>query len=112
MPSILRLHKEAVWLKNFLAKQEVVSNMSEPVQLHCDNTRAIANSKEPCSHKRGKHIERKYHHIREIVRRGNVAVMKISTLDNIADPMANGLPERVFIKHIEGMGLRNMPPLL
>ena len=86
--------------------------MNEPVQLHCDNTGAIANSKEPRRHKRGKHIERKYHLIREIVRRGDVAVMKISTLDNIADPMTKGLSEHVFVKHVEGMGLRYMPYLL
>ena len=49
--------KEAVWLKNFLAELEVVPKMNEPMQLHCDNTGAIANSKEPRSHKRGKHIE-------------------------------------------------------
>ena len=104
--------KEAVWLKNFLAELEVVPRMNEPVQLHCDNIGAISNSKEPRSHKRGKHIERKYHLIREIVRRGDVAVMKISTLDNIADPMNKGLHERVFMKHIEGMGLRRMPHLL
>lgn len=104
--------KEAVWLKNFLAELEVVPKMNEPVQLHCDNTGAIANSKEPRSHKRGKHIERKYHLIREIVRRGDVAVMKISTLDNIADPMTKGLSEHVFMKHVGGMGLRYMPYLL
>ena len=104
--------KEAVWLKNFLAELEVVPKMNEPVKLHCDNTGAIENSKEPRSHKRGKHIERKYHLIREIVRRGDVAVMKISTLDNITDPMTKGLSEHVFMKHVGGMGLRYMPYLL
>ena len=70
------------------------------------------NSKEPHSHKRGKHIERKYHLIREIVRRRDVAVMKISTLDNIADPMTKGLSEHVFMKHVGEMGLRYLSYLL
>ena len=59
--------KEAVWLRKFLNDLEVVPNMYFPITLYCDNSGAIANSKEPRSHKRGKHIERKYHLIREIV---------------------------------------------
>ncbi|KAA0067819.1 gag/pol protein [Cucumis melo var. makuwa] len=57
--------KEAVWLKKFLTDLEVVPNMHLPITLYCDNSGAVANSREPRSHKRGKHIERKYHHIRE-----------------------------------------------
>ena len=56
----LEVAKEAVWLKNFLSNLEVVPNMDGPITLYCDNSSAMANSKEPCSHKRGKHI-RKYH---------------------------------------------------
>ena len=59
--------KEAVWLKNFLMDLEVVPFERSAITLYCDNSGAIANSKEPRSHKRGKHIERKYHLIREIV---------------------------------------------
>ncbi|KAA0046465.1 gag/pol protein [Cucumis melo var. makuwa] len=46
----------------------------------------VANSKEPRSHKRGKHIERKYHLIRKIVQRGDALVTKIASEHNIADP--------------------------
>ena len=56
--------KEAVWLKKFITDLEVVPNIDKPIVLYCDNSRAVANSKEPRSHKRGKHIERKYHLIR------------------------------------------------
>ncbi|KAA0049916.1 gag/pol protein [Cucumis melo var. makuwa] len=58
---------EAVWLRKFLHDLEVVPNMNFPITLYCDNSGTVANSKEPHSHKRGKHIERKYHLIREIV---------------------------------------------
>ncbi|KAL0534572.1 hypothetical protein IC582_028863 [Cucumis melo] len=49
--------KEAVWHKKFLIDLEVVSNMHLPITLYCDNNSEIANSREPRSHKRGKHIE-------------------------------------------------------
>ena len=44
------------------------------ITLYCDKSRAIANAKELRSHKRGKHIERKYHLIREKVSRGDTVV--------------------------------------
>ncbi|TYK23852.1 gag/pol protein [Cucumis melo var. makuwa] len=76
--------KEAVWLKMFLTDLEVVPNMLLPIILYCDNSGAVANSREPRSHKRGKHIERKYHLIRKIVHRGDVTVTKISSEQNMA----------------------------
>ena len=104
--------KEAVWLKNFLSDLEVVPNMDKPITLYCDNSGAVANSREPRSHKRGKHIERKYHLIREIVNRGDVIVTKIPTLDNLADPFTKTLSEKLFFKHIEEMSLKEMPHLI
>ena len=58
--------KESVWLKNYYTDLEVVPNIEKPLVLYCDNSGAVAKSKEQRSHKRGKHIERKYHLIREI----------------------------------------------
>ena len=86
--------------------------MDKPLTLYCDNSRAVTNSKEPRSYKRGKHIERKYHLIREIVHRGDVNVVKIALKDNLVDPFTETLPERIFNKHLLGMGLRDMSHLL
>ena len=66
--------KEAVWLRKFLRDLEVVPDADRPLALYCDNSGAVAKLKEPRSHKRSKHIERKYHLIREIVHRGNIEV--------------------------------------
>ena len=104
--------KESVWLKKFYTDMEVLPNMGKPLVLYCDNSGAVANSKEPRSHKRGKHIERKYHLIQEIVHRGDVAVMKIVSEQNLVDPFTKTLPERVFAVHLEGLGLREMSRLL
>ena len=104
--------KEAVWLRKFLMDLEVVPEAEQPMTLFCDNSRAVANSKEPRSHKRSKHIERKYHLIRDIVERGDVEVKKISTHDNIADPMTKTLNIKVFEKHLEGLGIKDCSSLL
>ena len=54
--------KEAVWLKNFLMDLEVVAFEHSAITLYYDNSGAVANSKEPRSHKRGKHIEEVPYH--------------------------------------------------
>ena len=98
--------KEAVWLKNFLMNLEVVPIAQSFITLYCDNSGAVTNAKEPRSHKRGKHIERKYHLIHEIVNRGDVVVSQIASEDNLADPFTKGLSQKVFDQHVEGMGVR------
>ncbi|KAA0031663.1 retrovirus-related pol polyprotein from transposon tnt 1-94 [Cucumis melo var. makuwa] len=100
--------KEAVWLRKFLHDLEVVPNMNLPITLYCDNSGTVANSKEPCSHKREKHIEGKYHLIQEIVQRGDVIVTKIVSEHNITDPFMKTLTAKVFEGYLESFGLRDM----
>ena len=57
--------REAVWLRKFLQDLEVVPAVTAPLKLFCDNSGAVAQSKESRNHKKQKHIERKYHLIRE-----------------------------------------------
>ena len=53
--------KEAVWLKKFLSDLGVVRMEQVPITLFCDNSGAVAQSKDLRNHKKVKHIERKYH---------------------------------------------------
>ena len=84
--------KEAVWLKKFLSDLGVVRIEQVPITLFCENNRAVAQSKDPRNHKKGKHIERKYHIIQDIVARGDVVVAKIDNTSNLADPFTKTLP--------------------
>ena len=67
------------------------------ITLYCDNSGVVANSKEPRSHKRRKHTERKYHLIWEIVHRGDAKVSQIASEDNLADPFTKGLTQTSLI---------------
>ena len=49
------------------------------------------------SHKRGKHIEKNYHLIREIVNKGDAKVSQIASEDNLIDPITKGLTQRSLI---------------
>ena len=86
--------------------------MHEPIRLYCDNSGAMAIAKESRNHRKGKHIERKFHLVREIVSRGDVSVEKIASANNIADPFTKTLPAGSFERHLENMGLRDMSHLL
>ena len=88
--------KEVVWLHNFLMDLEVIPNLKQLVFVFCDNSGAVANSKEPRSYQRGKYIKRKFHLIREIVERGDVTMCKIKLEDNLADPFTKTLSSRRF----------------
>ena len=98
--------KEAIWLKKFLSDLGVVRIEQVPITLFCDNSGAIAQSKDPTNHKKGKHIERKYHIIRDIIARGDVVVAKIESVNNLANPFTKALPQRTSESHLEGMGVR------
>ena len=94
--------KKAVWVRKFLFDLEVIPDIAQPITLYCDNNGAVANAKEPRSHKNSKHIKRRYHLICGIVARGDVEVTKISTHENIAAPFSKALSIKVFEKHLEG----------
>ena len=92
----LEAAKDVVWLKNFLMDLKVVPSVQSAITLYCDNSRAIANSKKPRSHKRGRNIKRKYHLIQEIVNRGDAKVSQIASENNLADPFTKGLTQKIF----------------
>ena len=77
-----------------------------PITLYYDNSWAMAQSEEPRNHQKGKHVERKYHIIRDIVQRGDLTVTKIATADNLADPFTKALPQKAFERHLDSLGLR------
>jgi Reverse transcriptase (RNA-dependent DNA polymerase)/Integrase core domain len=97
--------KEAVWIRKFTAGLGVIKNPSNPVNLFCDNTGAIAQAKEPRSHNKSKHVLRRYHLIREILNRGDVKITYIATDDNIADPLTKALALPKHERHVKSMGI-------
>ncbi|KAL3523497.1 hypothetical protein ACH5RR_016331 [Cinchona calisaya] len=100
--------KEAVWIRKFVTELGVVPSITNPVDIYCDNNGAIAQAKEPRSHQRSKHIQRRYHLIREIIERGDVKICKVPSDDNIADPLTKPLTQPKHDRHVRSIGLRHM----
>ena len=66
--------KEMVWLQNFLFELGKGRNNSV---LHSDSQSTIHLAKNPAFHSRTKHVELKYHYIRELLEKGTLQLVKI-----------------------------------
>ena len=61
--------QQALWLRNLIS--EIRNEKPKAVALYVDNNSAIALMKNPVFHGRSKHIDIKYHFIRQCVERGH-----------------------------------------
>jgi hypothetical protein len=64
--------KEACWLRSFLT--EIGRDMSRPIEFRCDNQATIAICHDNKFHGRTKHIDIRYHYVREAVDAGRVTI--------------------------------------
>lgn len=87
--------RELVWLKRLLAELDEHLGSNQPV-LFVDNESAVKFIKNPVQHKRTKHIEVKYHYIREMFAKKIFNVKGISTHDQLADIFTKALPKARF----------------
>ena len=81
--------QEALWLRMLLADLGV--DIVKPISLKEDNQAAIAFSKNPGDHKRSKHIDIRYHFVREKVASGEFTLDYISTDRQLADIFTKAL---------------------
>jgi hypothetical protein len=100
---------EIVWLHKFIIEIGVFSSMGDPVDILCDNTTTIANTKELRAHSVVKHILQHYQVIIDYVKDGKVRVCKVHTDLNLADPLTKPLPRENFDPHRHSMGVRALP---
>ena len=68
----------------------------DKVPLWCDNESAIKISLNPVQHFKTKHIEIRYHFIRDHIRRGEIELNYVNTHDNLADIFTKPLDEARF----------------
>lgn len=93
--------QEAIWLRKILDK--LGWPQKAPTTLLEDNQSAIALTKNSAFHPRTKHINLRYHFIREARERGDVLVRYIPTAEMTI--MTKGLPRILHQRHVEGLGL-------
>ena len=57
----------------------------DAICIYCNNQSCVKLSENPVFHDKSKHIEIKYHYIRDMVQRGAVKLQYVATEEHIAD---------------------------
>ena len=76
--------------------------------LKVDNKSAIDLSKNPVHYGRSKHIDTKFHYIRECVDGGKIVLEQISTQDQLADILTKLLGREKFTELCNRIGVVNI----
>ena len=81
---------EAMWLRGFLS--DLGYEQKKPTVIYGDNEGAVALTKNDCYHARTKHIDIRYHYVRERVEENSVKVESLRTDAMVADMLTKGVP--------------------
>ena len=100
--------QEGVWIQGLIS--EIIPNSDgnkEILHIYEDNQSCIKMTKNPVNHGRAKHIDIKYHHIRDEVAKGNIKILYKETKNMLADVLTKGIPGPRFTELVSKIGLHN-----
>ena len=97
---------QAVWLSRLVA--ELLGTTPSKVKLMVDNKSAIALSKNPVHHDRSKHIDTKFHYIRECIEEGKIDVAHVGTDGQLADIFTKALGRVKFVEMRQKLGVLDL----
>ncbi|KAJ9542160.1 hypothetical protein OSB04_028666 [Centaurea solstitialis] len=95
---------QVLWMRNQLL--DYGFQLSK-IPIFCDNTSAIAIASNPVLHSKTKHIEIRYHFIRDHVMNGDVELHFIPTEYHLANLFTKHLDEKRFNQLISELGMLN-----
>ena len=93
--------EEAIAIRYYLRSMGV--HVTKPTVIYGDNLSAIKNTTDPGSPLKKKYLALAYHFCREHYSTQEVAIRKIDTKDNFADPFTKGLVSYEFHGHFNSM---------
>eukprot|EP00253_Pinus_taeda_P011002 PITA_11002 len=85
---------QAVWMRRML--RSLSQEQAKATVIFCDNSSAIALSKNSMFHKRTKHIDTRFHYIRELVNNGEIILEHCSTQEQVADILTKPTHQKSF----------------
>ncbi|KAK3002263.1 hypothetical protein RJ639_020394 [Escallonia herrerae] len=96
----------AILLRTLL--KELYFEQTEATKIMLDNKSAISLAKNPVFHDRSKHIETKYHFIRQCIENMQVEVGYVKSVDQLADIFTKPLKDDIFQKMRMMIGVGKM----
>nr|GEW90532.1 ribonuclease H-like domain, reverse transcriptase, RNA-dependent DNA polymerase [Tanacetum cinerariifolium] len=97
---------QALWLKRLLSK--LTHSQEEKVTIQVDNKSVISLMKNPIFYGRSKHIDTKYHFIRECVKREDIQVEFVNGEYQKADILTKALPKIKLLTMRQLTGLKDL----
>ena len=97
---------QGVWLGRLIA--DILGTKETPVKLLMDNMSAIALSRNPVHHDRSKHIDTKFHFIRECIEEGKVEVEHVGTQEQLANIFTKSLGRIKFVELRSALGVEEV----
>jgi len=94
---------QGVWLSRLITA--MMGTKEAPVKLLMDNMSAIALSRNLVHHDRSKHIDTKFHFIRECIEEGKVEVDHVGTAGQLADIFTKSLGRVRFVELRSALGV-------
>ncbi|GJS65804.1 retrovirus-related pol polyprotein from transposon TNT 1-94 [Tanacetum coccineum] len=98
---------QVIWMRTQLLDYGFKYNR---IPMYCDSKSAIAISCNPVQHSKTKHIDIRYHFIKEHVERGTVEIYFVGTEYQLADLFTKALPKERFEYLVHRIGMRCMTP--
>lgn len=95
--------KEAIYLRNLLGE---LTGKLDCVKVFNDNQSALKLSVNPMFHERTKHIDVRYHFVREVVSNNIIKVDYLSTAEMTADILTKGLKNVKHQKFVKDLSLK------
>lgn len=87
---------QASWLKKIL--EELQFKQHEATTIFCDKSSAIKLSKNPVLHGQSKHIDVRYHFLRDLTNDGLIDLIYCKSEDQVADVLTKPLKLAMFLK--------------
>lgn len=84
-------------------------NQSKCTTVYCDNSSTIKLSKNPVMHGRSKHIDVRFHFLRDLTKDGTVELVHCGSKDQLADIMTKPLKLEGFLRIRELLGVCKEP---
>jgi len=94
---------QAIWLDSLLTELRI--KLKKPIKLFVDNKFAIDLAKNPVSHERSKHIETKFHFLKEQVNKSVIKVVYCPTESRVIDVMTKAAKIERFEKLRKALGV-------
>ena len=98
---------QVVWMRRML--RSLCQEQATTTIIFCDNSLAIALSKNSVFHKRTKHIDTKFHYIRELVNNGEIVLEHCRTQEQVADILTKPLDQKSFEFLRKCLGMTECP---